>query len=152
MGGRDPIVRRRRLRSRVVAMAALALATSGAPTALADIGDVDPTFGHYGTHKVKKLREVSAVAVSPRGPVVIVGKDRLGTVVLGTRSTEGDPQRAFGNHGFAQVPGMEEVSAVSVTPGQGILVLGRGVSGTQLSKFDSEGDLDADFGLSLIHI
>jgi uncharacterized delta-60 repeat protein len=128
-------------------------------------GDLDTTFGFFGVSMAGFAAERAwgnAVALTPRGQVVVAGGAREGgnqAFAVARFRSNGTLDETFGTGSPApgcalirwpRYPGFQEARAVVVQPDQRIVVAGhvQGSGGFAVARLDSRGRLDPTFGNS----
>jgi uncharacterized delta-60 repeat protein len=125
-------------------------------------GDLDTTFGFFGLSMASFAGEGAwgnAVALAPRGPVVVAGGAREGgnpVFAVARFRANGAPDETFGTGHPAPgcvlirwpFPGFQEARAVVVQPDGRIVVAGhvQGSGGFAVARLNPRGGLDPTFG------
>jgi uncharacterized delta-60 repeat protein len=140
------------------AFAAICLALLSLPAlairALANAGDLDPTFSHHGFTVTDLGGRDRAFAVSVRGArIVVAGTTMHGQVAVGVYRSDGSLDRSFAGGGtkvlgFGPTPAL--VAGAAIQPNGKILVLAdvpfTGNSQAAVLRFRTDGVLDGTFG------
>jgi uncharacterized delta-60 repeat protein len=145
----------------LAALTAAAFAGPGEPVLQVDAG-----FGRHGLvshpNLVPGFEEVAAIAVAPGSTIYAAGESPAepGTVVIGHFWRDGEPEISFGNRGFATLPGLGPVNALTTDNAGHLIVLSQRTTITRLTaggqpnpSFGSDGSVQmADLGLESLHL
>jgi uncharacterized delta-60 repeat protein len=143
-------------------VSAIAVAGAAAGLAVADAGDLDPTFDGDGRQTtdftVSGRDQATDVAIQADGKIVAVGRDAGGTIAVARYNTDGSLDSSFDGDGKLSVPFIDpsfQTPGVAIQPDGKIVIAGGqngdfGVArytatGTPDSGFDLDGMLTSDF-------
>ena len=111
-------------------------------------GRLDRTFGVGGTVNIVGSAQVSALAIAPKGAIVVARtpRDPWRRTLLDRFLANGKVDTRFGNGGRTRIASRQPV-AVLVQPGGKIVVAG---NDTSLTRYRSDGSPDNSFGSNSI--
>lgn len=120
---------------------------SSSTSAMAQAGNLDPTFGVGGIVSIPNASTANAVAIQSDGKIVAVGQATQG-FALARFNTDGSLDAAFGTGGIVFVPDGDggPPSSVAIQQDGKIVTAAAADFNTFVFRFNADGTPDQDFG------
>ena len=127
-------------------LASAAVLGGAVALAVADPGDLDPTFGVEGRVVGPAEGTIAALAVDPDGNLVAAGTDFR----IARYRPDGSPDESFGSGGIVETPFVDTLDrgaeAVVVHPDGRIVAAGHHGDRFALVRYLADGGVDSSFG------